>query len=205
MDQIIEYGAVRRGRIGVQIQDLTPDLAKEFGVDHDGGALVTQVVPKSPADQAGLVSGDTIISVNEKTVTSSADLRTAIGLLRVGSEVHLRLIREGIEIGVSIEIGEIEEVEGHAKNELQKLKGASLAPIPQSSPLFGKLQGVFVESIMRGSPAWRAGLRQNDIITSINRKPIQNLKDLINKAKNIQGAILLNIARDGGSFFVLIR
>lgn len=204
-DQIIEYGMVRRGRIGVQIQDLTPDLAKNFGVDHDGGALVTQVVPKSPADRAEIVSGDTIIAVNGKTVTSSADLRTAIGLLRVGSEVHLRLIREGIEIGVSLQIGEIEKVEAHAKNELQKLKGASLAAIPQSSPLFGKLQGVFVENILRGSPAWRAGLRQNDIITSINRKPIKNLKNLIDTAEEIEGPILLNIVRDGGSFFVLIR
>ena len=205
MDQIIEYGTVRRGRIGVQIQDLTPDLAKEFAVDHDGGALVTQVVPKSPADRAKIVSGDTIISVNGKTVTSSADLRTAIGLMRVGSTVHLRIIRESVEIGVSLQIGEIETVEAHTKNELQKLKGASLAPIPQSSPLFGKLYGVFIEGVVRGSPAWRAGLRQNDIITSINRKPIKNLEDLLVTAEKIKGALLLNIIRDGGSFFVLIR
>jgi serine protease Do/serine protease DegQ len=205
MDQLIEYGEVRRGRIGVQIQDLTPDLAEEFGVEHDGGALVAQVMPDSPAARAELSAGDVIIAVNGKAVRSGSDLRNIIGLLRVGSQVRLRLIRDGVEIGITLEIGEIQEVRAPASSDVPKLKGAAFGELPKSSPFFGRVKGVYVVSVVQGSPAWQAGLRDEDVVTSVNRKPVTNPGELMAAASKAGGSLLLNIIRGDGSLFILIR
>ena len=139
MDQLIEFGEVRRGRIGVQIQDLTPELAKEFRVNHDGGALIAQVMADSPAENAGLATGDVIISVNRKSVHSGADLRNYIGLLRVGARVDLVLVRNGDEMKLSLKVGEIKQAYTEPGKEIPKLKGAAFGPIPQGSPFFGRV------------------------------------------------------------------
>jgi len=205
MDQILEYGEVKRGRIGVQIQDLTPELAKEFSVRHDGGALVTQVMPESPAAKAELGAGDVIISVNGKEVHSSSDLRNFIGLMRVGSKVKLRVIRDGDEIGITMEIGEIKEAQSATGSDVPKLKGAAFGAIPQSSPFFSRVKGVYVVSVVADSPAWKAGIRKEDVITSVNRKPVTNPGELMAAASQAGGSLLLNIIRGDGSLFVLIH
>ncbi len=205
MDQIIEHGEVRRGRIGVQIQDLTPELAEEFGVRQDDGALVTQVMPNSPAAAAELNAGDVIISVNDKEVHSGADLRTFIGLLRVGSRVKLRVVRDGLEIAITLEVGEIREAQAASGSDVPKLKGAAFGTIPQSSPFYGRVKGVYVVSVVADSPAWQAGLREQDVITSVNRKPVTDPGELMAAASQAGGSLLLNIIRGDGSLFILIR
>jgi len=205
MDQIIEHGEVRRGRIGVQIQDLTPELAEEFSVRQDDGALVTQVMPDSPAAAAELNAGDVIISVNDKEVHSGADLRTFIGLLRVGSRVKLRVVRDGLEIGITLEVGEIKEVQAASGSDVPKLKGAAFGTIPQSSPFYGRVKGVYVVSVVADSPAWQSGLRDQDVITSVNRKPVTNPGELMAASSQAGGSLLLNIIRGDGSLFILIR
>ena len=205
MDQLIEFGEVRRGRIGVQIQDLTPELAKEFRVNHDGGALIAQVMADSPAENAGLATGDVIISVNRKSVHSGADLRNYIGLLRVGARVDLVLVRNGDEMKLSLKIGEIKQAYTEPGKEIPKLKGASFGPIPQDSPFFGRIKGVYVVGVLKNSPAWKAGLREEDVITSINRQLVANSSELMTIAGQSGGSLLLNIARGEGSLFILIR
>ena len=205
MEQILEHGEVRRGRIGVQIQDLTPELAAEFGVRSNGGALVTQVMPDSPAALAELGAGDVIISVNGKEVHSGGDLRTFIGLLRVGTKVKLRVIRDGQEIGITLEIGEIREAQAASGSDVPKLKGAAFGTIPQSSPFYGRVKGVYVVSVVKDSPAWQAGLRDQDVITSVNRKPVADPGELMAAAAQAGGSLLLNIIRGDGSLFILIR
>jgi serine protease Do/serine protease DegQ len=205
MDQLLEYGEVQRGRIGVQIQDLTPELAKEFGVKHDGGALITQVMPNSPAAAAGIGAGDVIISVNRKAVHSGADLRNRIGLLRVGSRVDLIVVRDGEELGIHLAVGAIEEARSQSGSDVPKLKGAAFGAIPQTSPFFGRVKGVFVVSVVADSPAWQAGLRDNDVITSVNRKPVADPGELMAIAAESGGSLLLNIIRGDGSLFILIR
>ncbi|MBI07483.1 MAG: serine endoprotease DegQ [Rhodospirillaceae bacterium] len=205
MDQLIEFGEVRRGRIGVQIQDLTPELAKEFRVNHDGGALIAQVMADSPAENAGLATGDVIISVNRKSVHSGADLRNYIGLLRVGARVDLVLVRNGDEMKLSLKVGEIKQAYTEPGKEIPKLKGASFGPIPQDSPFFGRIKGVYVVGVLKNSPAWKAGLREEDVITSINRQLVENSSELMTIAGQSGGSLLLNIARGEGSLFILIR
>ncbi len=205
MDQILEHGEVRRGRIGVQIQDLTPELAEEFGVRHDGGALVTQVMPDSPAALAELSAGDVIASVNGKEVHSGGDLRTFIGLLRVGTRVKLRVVRDGRDLEITLEIGEIKDVQTASGSDVPKLKGVAFGLIPQSSPFFGRVKGVYVLSVLQDTPAWNEGIREGDIITSVNRKPVTNPGELMAAASQAGGSLLLNIIRPDGSLFVLIH
>ena len=95
MDQIIEYGQVRRGRLGVAIQDLTPELAESLSVDGDQGAVIAKVESGSAADRAGLRSGDVVTSVDGRPVHSAADLRNRVGLVRVGTPVQLQVVRHG--------------------------------------------------------------------------------------------------------------
>ena len=205
MDQLIEYGEIQRGRIGVQIQDLTRELAKEFNVDHDGGALIAQVVTDSPAAKAGLRSGDVIISVNRKAVRSGSDLRNFIGLLRVGARVDLKVVRDGMELMIDLKVGAIEEASIEPSSEVPKLKGAAFGPIPQNSPFFGRVKGVYVVSVVADSPAWESGLREEDVITSVNRKPVSDPDELMVIAAQGGGSLLLNIIRGDGSLFILIR
>ena len=159
----------------------------------------------SPAENAGLATGDVIISVNRKSVHSGADLRNYIGLLRVGARVDLVLVRNGDEMKLSLKVGEIKQAYTEPGKEIPKLKGASFGPIPQDSPFFGRIKGVFVVGVLKNSPAWKAGLREEDVITSINRQLVANSSELMTIAGQSGGSLLLNIARGEGSLFILIR
>ncbi len=205
MDQLIEFGDVRRGQIGVRIQNLTPELAKEFRVDHDGGALITQVMTDSPAENADLTAGDVIISVNRKSVRSGADLRNYIGLLRVGARIDLVVVRDSEEIQLTLKVGEIRQARAEPGSEIPKLKGAAFGPIPQESTFFGRVEGVYVVGVVKDSPAWKAGLRADDVITSINRKSVEDPGELMTIAGQSSGSLLLNIIRGDGALFILIR
>ena len=205
MDQLLEFGEIQRGRLGVQIQDLTPELAKEFNVDHDGGALIAQVMADSPAAAAGLSAGDVIISVNRKAVQSGADLRNFIGLLRVGARVNLDVVRDGETISIRLKVGAIEEARTETGSKVPKLKGAAFGMIPQASPFYGRVKGVYVVSVVPDSPAWESGLREEDVITSVNRKPVTDPGELMAVASQGGSSLLLNIIRGDGSLFILIR
>ena len=109
MDQIIRYGNVRRGRLGIVIQDLTPALARKYSVPATGGAVVRTVSPRTAAARAGLRAGDVIVAVNGKSVRGSSDLRTRIGTMRVGARVRLKLYRRGALRTIAAVIGEFRE------------------------------------------------------------------------------------------------
>src|SRR5690606_13389579 len=109
MEQLIEHGEVRRGRLGIMIQDLTPDLAQALGLSRSAGALVARVDEGSPAERAGIRSGDVVIAVNGRPVSSSRDLRNAIGLMRTGTKVELTILRDGKEETVTAVLDESQE------------------------------------------------------------------------------------------------
>jgi Do/DeqQ family serine protease len=104
MDQLIRYGEVKRGRIGVAIQDLTPDLAQALNTTHTAGAVIARVEPGSPAERAGLRSGDLVVAINGVPVRSGTQLRNAIGLTRIGEDVNLTVDRRGAEYGVAVHV-----------------------------------------------------------------------------------------------------
>ncbi|NOZ52611.1 MAG: DegQ family serine endoprotease [Gammaproteobacteria bacterium] len=205
MSQLIEYGEVRRGQLGVMIQDITPELAEALDIKHDTGAVIAQVVENSAADKAGLKVGDVVSAVNGKAVHDAAQLRNAVGLLRVGEKVSLDVVREGRKRTIKVRIAEPQRTRAEAAGLSEKLSGAVLGSIEPSHPLAGKVEGVAVIDVERGSSAARAGLRRGDIIISVNRQLVKSVKDVRRAAQNNAHGILLNIRRGNGALFLVIR
>ncbi len=203
MDQILEEGEVRRGRLGVQVQNLTPDIAEAMDIDRSNGALVTQVAPNSAAEQAGIKEGDVIIRVNDRPITSIQELVTRIRLMRVGEQVELELIREKDRKTVTALVSDPEDSTVTAEELHPKLEGASFTELDERSPLFGRVEGVLVEEVESRSPAARH-LRGGDVITSVNRQPVRNLSEMQAAVKDAD-ALVLNVRRGEGALYVLIR
>jgi len=203
LEQIVEYGEVRRGVLGVRVQDLTAEIAEAFGLDRREGALVAQVAPNSAADEAGLESGDVIVAVNGEPVRSANDLANAIGLLPIGTEVEIRYLRDGRERAATAVIGDPESGQISARNLHPALSGASFSELDERSPLFGEVRGVLVTEVEPGSRAARY-LRRGDVITSVNRRPVASLAEF-RGAIRAQDRLLLNVQRGESAFFVLVR
>src|SRR5476649_103706 len=145
MDQLIKYGQVKRGILGVQLYSVTPDIAKEFGLTETTGALVAGVSQGSAAEHAGIKTGDIITSLNGATMKSSGELRNAIGMLHVGDKVELGLLRDGKPRKVTALIAERGEAESNSAADINKgLEGAELADAPEAG-------GVLVNKVQEAS------------------------------------------------------
>jgi serine protease Do len=199
MDQIIKYGTVRRGILGVSIQTLTPDLLEGVGAPpNTQGALVSEVQAGSAAEKAGIKIGDVITSVNGQAVRSNSELRNAIGLLEIGDQVEVGLLRDGKPRKVTAKIGERAEAAIAEAAEIHRgLDGSSLADAPENG-------GVAVRGVENGSPAQQAGLRANDVIVSANRAPVENLAQLRQAAEGAN-ALVLGVRRGNARLLVPVR
>ncbi len=205
MGQLVEYGEVRRGRLGVMMQDLTPELAKAFEIKERRGAVVAKVVKDSPVDRAGLRVGDVVTQVNDRTVNSSAEMRNLVGLLQVGETVTMTVLRDGKTHTLTATIAAPEQVQVAGQRLHARLEGTQLGPVPENDPRYGSLEGIAVLVIERGSAAWRAGLRAGDIIVSVNRRTVTNLEEFKQAAAINQRALLLNLRRGEGGLFLLMQ
>lgn len=204
-DQLLEYGEVRRAYLGVQMQDITPELAQAFGIeDNRGGAVVTNVIKDSAAEKAGLKVGDVVTAVDGVSLLNADNLRNTIGLLMVGQTIKLDIIRDGKEKTLKAKVTEVQSSKTQTGDVHPKLRGATFGDIEQSSPAYGRIQGIMLYSVERGSPAWVAGLRSYDIVTSVNRQPVANLEQFKQLVSN-QPELLLNIVRDNQAMFLLLR
>ncbi len=204
MQQLIKYGKIQRGRLGASAQDLTPELARAFNIPFRKGAIITSVEPGSAAQKAGLRPGDIVIEVNGRPIRNATELRNAIGLLRVGDKVRLKIVRDGKTRSLTATVARpvLHQVNGEELNPY--LAGAVLTDIQENSPWYGKIEGVVVADVAPGSPAWRAGLRKGDVIIAANRKPVTNLAELEQAVKG-RRSLLLNIQRGNGSLFLFLR
>lgn len=204
MHQIITNGGVKRGKIGIAMQDITPDLAEALSLGNMDATLVNSVVPGSPAEKAGLKSGDVITSVNGQSVKSGAHLRNIVGLTEIGQSLSFGILRDGKPLNVMVTVGEIEKPEAVSAGGVDKLDGARFSDIPADHPLYGKVKGIFVAEIEYGSPAWRSGLQAGDIILSVNRKDVSGVDDLVKYAGE-GDVLLMNVQRGNASVFIVVR
>ena len=204
MDQLLAHGEIQRGRIGVQIQDLTPDLAEALGTSHRRGAVVAQVLPGTPAEGAGIQAGDVIVEMNGEQVVGSSDLRNKVGLLRVGDAVHLTIERDGEPLTIDLAVGESGKVALGAGSQIPQLEGVVLGPLTPSSELYGEVEGVLVIEVEAGTPAWDAGLREGDVITEVNRQEVKDSDEILAVLEGSAPPLLLNIRRSDGARFILI-
>jgi serine protease Do/serine protease DegQ len=198
MDQLIKFGQVKRGVLGVNLYPVTSEIAKEFGVSESSGALVAGVAQGSAAEHAGVKTGDIITSINGVAKKDPGELRYAIGLLHVGDKVELGLLRDGKPRTVTAIIAERGDVESANAVDISKgLEGADLADAPDAG-------GVLVKSVQDGSPAAQAGLRANDVIVAVGRTPITNTKTFREAAKGAS-VLILNVRRGSAALLIPIR
>ena len=200
LDQLVKHGRVERGRLGVAAQDLTPDLAAAFGISERGGAVVAQVGADTPASRAGLKVGDVIVGVNGRAIRDAAGVRNAVGLVRVGSEVVIEVLRDGrrLSLQARVESGERAALEGERVD--RRLAGALFAVVE----LKGGAAAVAVAKVTPGTPAARAGLRRGDRIATLNRRPVDSIESLTAAARGAN-QLLLNIQRGREAKFLVLR
>lgn len=203
--QLVDHGEVKRGRLGAQAQDLTPELIQAFGMQNgSGGAVISQVVPDSAADKAGLKTGDVVVEINSKPVRDASDVRNAVGLLRIGQKIEMVVLRDGKRKVLSAKVEEPQQTKAGGNKLHPHLNGATLGDISEGSPLHGRVVGVIVLDVEQGSPAWQAGLRKNDVITSANRKPVSDVNEL-RKLMTKDNKLLLNIRRGNSALFLYLQ
>lgn len=200
-DQLIEHGEIRRGLLGISIQDLTPELAQAFSLPQRQGAVISAVQPGSPAAKAQLEPGDIVLAINGRKMKGSMDVRNAIGLLRIGEEVNIQVLHKGNTLSRTAEIAAPKISREDGKKIHPRLNGTVLSTVPPGQPA----EGVVVERIHSASYAWRVGLRPGDVIVMANRQPIRNIEDLKAVTKNHNGELLLNLQRGDSAFFLILR
>jgi Do/DeqQ family serine protease len=198
LDQILEHGEVKRGQLGVFIQDLSPELAEAFNIDkHQQGVLIAKVQEDSAAEDAGMEEGDIVTAIDGKPVSTAAQLRNKIGMRRIGDKVNVTLLRGGKEKTLKVKIGKA-SITSNSKIPFKKLEGANLQDTPNA-------EGVLVAGIQQGSPAAYSGLRPGDIIMEANRQAVSNLADLRKAISNSDNKLLLRINRGGAALFLVIQ
>lgn len=203
--QIVKFGSVHRGLMGIFVQHLTPELAVAMGYSEDfQGALVSQVNENSPAEMAGLKAGDVITRINDTNITQATQVKTTISLLRVGSNAKMIIKRNGKELTLNAVVTDVKKHEQQMQSQNPFLYGLALRQFEQDSPLHGHVIGVQVMGASENSAGWRAGLRPGDVIIAANGQTVSNTKDLQTIAKQKKQQLLVQVLRDAGALYILI-
>ncbi len=212
-DQIAEFGRVRRGWLGVGIQDLTPDLARSLRIEGSDGVLVSDVMEGGPAEQAKLGAGDVVVAVNGQPTRSSAELRNRIALTKPGSTARLTVVRDGKTTEVPVKLAEKEEdgVLARLGDDAENLvAGLGLSPLDAESrtrlrisPRVGS--GVVVTRVEEGSAADRAGLQPGHLITEVNGQAVATPADFADAVPKGATEVVLRVYRRGMFTFVVLR
>ncbi len=207
VDQLLEYGEIRRGMLGIRITDLTPDVVEALALKVSNGAVVSSVEPDSPAQAAGIEAGDVIVAVDEHIIESASDLRNTIGLTRAGEEVAIGLVRENRRLDFDVRIGNAGTIAeaGIKTDERSVLEGTQLSNIPENHEAFGNVQGVLVNTVEQGSRASRSGLQAGDIITAVNRQPVTSRSQMLTILEELNGTVALNVRRGEQLLFLIVR
>lgn len=202
VEHLARHGEVKRGALGVVTQDLTPDLAQAFGIKSKKGAVIARVLADSAAAESGMLAGDVVIEINGRKVRNSADMRNRVGLLRIGDELRMKILRDGKDISLTAKIAEprLTSIDGKALS--SKLAGAVLAQV--QNPNNPEQVRVVVVEVAQGSPAWYARLQKGDFILSINQQRVDSMKKLKKLTSN-QRQLLLSIQRGDRAMFVLLK
>ncbi len=210
MTQLIKEGKVVRPWVGIGLQDLTPELMTAFNLKEKEGALISQVLPESPAEKAGLKTGDIVVELDGKKIKNGQDVVREVLKRQVGQKIQLVVMREGKRVEVSVTTAQMPaETERKGAQPPKEWFGLKVSPVtPDVAKELGlpKAEGVVVEGVEPGSAAQQTGLRKGDVILEVNRQKIRDEKDYRNameKIKADQSALLL-VNRGGSTFFMTL-
>ncbi|MCW8994728.1 MAG: DegQ family serine endoprotease [Psychromonas sp.] len=198
VQQLLLYGEIRRGVLGIRGEELTPALAEVFSLDSPNGAFIKQVNPDSAAEEAGLNVGDVIISMNNRAINSFAELRAQIGSLSIGTKIKLGVIRNGEKININARLKASQQHKVPAKSFHPSLEGATLSNIKDN-------KGVIITNVQQGSISESYGLQENDLIIGINRIRIHNLDELKALLKTSPSLLAINIQRDKRLLYLILN
>lgn len=202
MDQLIQHGAVQRGALGVETQDVTEQLAKLLALGERKGAVITRVHVGSPAEHAGAQVGDLITAINGKRVASAAQLHNEEGLTALGAAVQLEVLREGKRLQLETKLTAIIRETASGGELDPRLAGIALIDAERSPRSAG--QGVQASSVSRDSPAFARGLRSGDLVVAVNQRAVADVADLRAVLQPPPAQLLLTIVRDGTAYFLLL-
>ena len=205
LPQLKDKGRVVRGYLGTTVQRITPEIANSLGI-KEGGALVAEVMGGTPAEKAGIQTGDVILEFDGQAIKSSSDLPLLVARVTPGTTVQLQVLRDGKQVSIPITVGELKEQEVLASGQESDL-GLALQPLtPDVARTLGleRAEGLIVSSITPGSAAEEAGLRAGDVITHVNRRPVKSLEEYEREiARNEQDKPVLFLVRRGQSSLFL--
>ncbi len=199
MNQILDFGEIRRGLLGVNIQTIDAADAEALGNDIESGALITGIQSDSAAENAGLKVGDIILEVNDKKIDGASELRNRIGLLRSGEQIDIKYIRDNETRTAAAKLGEAQGQLVLGEEIHSGLAGSTFAVSSTTDD-----NGIAIRSVQEGTPAAQRGLRSGDLITSVNREHVNNLQDLREVASRYD-ILFLNIRRGDRTLMIQIR
>ncbi|KHN50200.1 serine endoprotease DegP [Pectobacterium fontis] len=198
--QIVEFGEVKRGELGITGTELNSELAQAMKVDAQRGAFVSQVRPKSAADEAGIKAGDVIVTLNGKAISSFSALRAQVGSLPVGSKVALGLLREGKPLTVNVTLQQSNQAQVASGNLYSGIEGAELS----NTQVEGE-KGIKVDNVKPGSAAAKIGLKKDDIILGVNQQAVQNIGELRKILDSKPAVLALNVRRGDSTIYLLAQ
>ncbi|MBP2169872.1 serine protease Do [Erwinia toletana] len=196
--QMVEYGQVKRGELGIMGTELNSELAKAMKVDAQRGAFVSQVLPNSSASKAGIKAGDVIVSINKKPISSFSALRAQVGTLPVGSKMELGLLRDGKPVTVNIELQQSTQNKVESATIYAGIEGADLSNIANN-------KGVKVDNVKPGTAAARIGLKKDDVILGVNQQAVANLGELRKILDSKPAVLALNIQRGDSTIYLVMQ
>ncbi len=204
VSQLSEYGDVKRGLLGVGAQDITPELESAFHLPSPNGAVVSEVLPDSPAAKGGIEVGDIITEVNNTPVKNASDVINTIGFLRVNSKATVTFLRHNKSIIASVTLTDPKEREQAIQDRDPFLYGVTLKNFTIFSPLYGNIAGVLVIAVAQDTNAWHADLRQGDVILSVNQQKVTNVDQLKAQVNATSKTLLLNVLRGPAAIFLVV-
>ncbi len=205
IDQLQRFGEVRRGRLGVTTQDLTPALAKSLGVAVTEGAVIAGVEQGSAAEQAGLRPKDVVIAANGRPIRASSELRNRVGLVPIGEEVEMTVLRGGKEVRIRARVGELFKAVSVSGQAVPQLAGLKVADLQAGMPGYGRLEGAVVAGIDAESPAFRTGLRAGDLIYGVNQRRVRSVKELTAALRTADPPLRLALLRGEYRITLILR
>ena len=215
MENLVENGRVVRGFMGVNIQDITPGLAEKFELKERQGALVSEVTPDSPAEEAGLKAGDVVLEFNGKAVRDSRNLKLQVAQIAPGKEVPVKISRDGKVQELEVTLKEFPQDKALAKGKTAPGESGDVtdgitvddlnAAARQQFNIPNNIKGAVVVDVAPDSPGYEAGLRPGDVIVEMNRKTVRNSEEAVALSEGVKDDVLLRVWSRGGTRYVVLK